>query len=740
MAKEVNLTQQLKHYFGFDAFKGDQEAIIRNLLKGNDTFVLMPTGGGKSLCYQLPSLIMDGIAIVVSPLIALMKNQVDVINGMSEEEGVAHYLNSSLNKAEIERVKTDVLSGRTKLLYVAPESLLKDDEACEGGGQGAKKVKFSFLEEVKISFYAVDEAHCISEWGHDFRPEYRNIRKAIDILGRAPIIALTATATDKVRTDIKKTLGISDAKEFKSSFNRSNLYYEVRQKSADIDTQIVKFVKQHAGKSGIIYCLSRKKVEELAAVLKVNEIKAAPYHAGLDSATRSQTQDDFLMERIDVIVATIAFGMGIDKPDVRFVIHYDIPKSLEGYYQETGRAGRDGGEGYCLVFYSPKDLKKLEKFMEGKAVAEQDIGRQLLQETKAYAESSVCRRKMLLHYFGEEYTKDNCGMCDNCLHPKTKFEAKEALLIVLKAVKALKEDFRQDSVVDFVKGRGTDDIVSHKHDQLEEFGSGEDEDPKVWNPVIRQALIAGYLKKDVENYGLLKLTALGKKFIKSPESFMVVEDVEFNDDYDDEAAGGMGGGAALDETLFAMLKSLRKEISRKKKVPQYVIFQDSSLEQMATVYPVSLQELQQIQGVGSGKAKRYGKEFCDLIKRHCEENDIERPEELRVRTVAKKSMLKVYIIQSIDRQMALDDIADAKGLDFGELLDEVEAIVYSGTKLNIDYFLDEVMDEDHVDDIYDYFRESETDDLETAMEELGEDYSEDEIRLVRIKFFSEMAN
>ncbi len=740
MAKEVNLTQQLKHYFGFDAFKGDQEAIIRNLLKGNDTFVLMPTGGGKSLCYQLPSLIMDGIAIVVSPLIALMKNQVDVINGMSEEEGVAHYLNSSLNKAEIERVKTDVLSGRTKLLYVAPESLLKDDEACEGGGQGAKKVKFSFLEEVKISFYAVDEAHCISEWGHDFRPEYRNIRKAIDILGRAPIIALTATATDKVRTDIKKTLGISDAKEFKSSFNRSNLYYEVRQKSADIDTQIVRFVKQHAGKSGIIYCLSRKKVEELAAVLKVNEIKAAPYHAGLDSATRSQTQDDFLMERIDVIVATIAFGMGIDKPDVRFVIHYDIPKSLEGYYQETGRAGRDGGEGYCLVFYSPKDLKKLEKFMEGKAVAEQDIGRQLLQETKAYAESSVCRRKMLLHYFGEEYTKDNCGMCDNCLHPKTKFEAKEALLIVLKAVKALKEDFRQDYVVDFVKGRGTDDIVSHKHDQLEEFGSGEDEDPKVWNPVIRQALIAGYLKKDVENYGLLKLTALGKKFIKSPESFMVVEDVEFNDDYDDEAAGGMGGGAALDETLFSMLKSLRKEISRKKKVPQYVIFQDSSLEQMATVYPVSLQELQQIQGVGSGKAKRYGKEFCDLIKRHCEENDIERPEELRVRTVAKKSMLKVYIIQSIDRQMALDDIADAKGLDFGELLDEVEAIVYSGTKLNIDYFLDEVMDEDHVDDIYDYFRESETDDLETAMEELGEDYSEDEIRLVRIKFFSEMAN
>lgn len=740
MAKEVNLTQQLKHYFGFDAFKGDQEAIIRNLLKGNDTFVLMPTGGGKSLCYQLPSLIMDGIAIVVSPLIALMKNQVDVINGMSEEEGVAHYLNSSLNKAEIERVKTDVLSGRTKLLYVAPESLLKDDEACEGGGQGAKKVKFSFLEEVKISFYAVDEAHCISEWGHDFRPEYRNIRKAIDILGRAPIIALTATATDKVRTDIKKTLGISDAKEFKSSFNRSNLYYEVRQKSADIDTQIVKFVKQHAGKSGIIYCLSRKKVEELAAVLKVNEIKAAPYHAGLDSATRSQTQDDFLMERIDVIVATIAFGMGIDKPDVRFVIHYDIPKSLEGYYQETGRAGRDGGEGYCLVFYSPKDLKKLEKFMEGKAVAEQDIGRQLLQETKAYAESSVCRRKMLLHYFGEEYTKDNCGMCDNCLHPKTKFEAKEALLIVLKAVKALKEDFRQDYVVDFVKGRGTDDIVSHKHDQLEEFSSGEDEDPKVWNPVIRQALIAGYLKKDVENYGLLKLTALGKKFIKSPESFMVVEDVEFNDDYDDEAAGGMGGGAALDETLFSMLKSLRKEISRKKKVPQYVIFQDSSLEQMATVYPVSLQELQQIQGVGSGKAKRYGKEFCDLIKRHCEENDIERPEELRVRTVAKKSMLKVYIIQSIDRQMALDDIADAKGLDFGELLDEVEAIVYSGTKLNIDYFLDEVMDEDHVDDIYDYFRESETDDLETAMEELGEDYSEDEIRLVRIKFFSEMAN
>lgn len=725
MAKEVNLNQLLKQYFGFDTFKGDQEEIIRNVLAGKDTFVLMPTGGGKSLCYQLPSLIMEGTAIVISPLIALMKNQVDVVNGISEDNGVAHYLNSSLNKAAIDQVRSDILAGKTKLLYVAPESLTKEENV-------------DFLKSVKISFYAVDEAHCISEWGHDFRPEYRRIRPIINEIGKAPVIALTATATDKVRTDIKKNLGILDAAEFKSSFNRPNLYYEVRPKMKDIDKQIIKFIRQNPGKSGIIYCLSRKKVEELAAVLQANEIKAAPYHAGLDSQTRSQTQDDFLMETIDIIVATIAFGMGIDKPDVRFVIHYDIPKSLEGYYQETGRAGRDGGEGKCITFYSYKDLQKLEKFMEGKPVAEQDIGRQLLQETAAYAESSVCRRKMLLHYFGEEYNRDNCGNCDNCLHPKTKIEGKNALVIVLKAIAAIKENFRTDYVIDFVKGKETNEIVAHKHHELEEFGSGEDENEKIWNPVIRQALIAGYLKKDVENYGLLKLTAAGKKFMKAPTSFMIVEDTEFNEDDDD--AGVEAGGSALDPTLHAMLKDLRKRVAMKQKVPPYVVFQDVSLEQMATVYPVSLEELQNIQGVGAGKAKRYGKEFVDLIKKHCEENEIERPEDLRVRTVAKKSMLKVKIIQNIDRQIALDDIATAQNIEFEELLDEVEAIVYSGTKLNIDYFLEEVMDEDHVDDIYDYFMESDTDDLETAMEELGGDYSEDEIRLVRIKFLSEMAN
>jgi ATP-dependent DNA helicase RecQ len=563
----------------------------------------------------------------------------------------------------------------------------------------------------------------------------------VNEIGKAPIIALTATATDKVRTDIKKSLGILDAQEFKSSFNRPNLYYEVRQKPGNDDAtnaQIVKFIRQNPGKSGIIYCLSRKKVEELAAVLCTNDIKAAPYHAGLDSATRNKTQDDFLQEDIDVIVATIAFGMGIDKPDVRFVIHYDIPKSLEGYYQETGRAGRDGGEGKCVAFYRYKDLKKLEKFMEGKPVAEQDIGRQLLAETAAYAESSVCRRKMLLHYFGEEYPQDNCGNCDNCLHPKTKQEAKDALVVVLLAVQKLKEDFRSDYVIDFVTGHATDDIVAHKHDQLEEFGSGEDMDDKIWNPVIRQALIAGYLKKDVENYGLLKLTSAGKKFLKSPESFMIVLDNEFSDDDDDETVEGQGG--ALDPTLFAMLKDLRKKVAKQKGVPAYAVFQEGSLEQMATVYPVSLEELQQVQGVGAGKARKFGKEFVELIKRHCEENDIERPEDLRVRTVAKKSAVKVKIIQSIDRQVALDDIANAQGLEFEELLDEVEAIVYSGTKLNIDYFLEEVMDDDHVDDIYDYFSESDTDDLATAMEELGDDYSEDEVRLVRIKFLSEVAN
>ena len=725
MMNDVNLTAKLKQYFGFESFKGDQEKIIRNVLNGNNTFVLMPTGGGKSLCYQLPSLIMEGTAIVVSPLIALMKNQVDVINGMSEKVGVAHYLNSSLNKAAIDQVKKDIRSGLTKLLYVAPESLTKEEYV-------------EFLKTVKISFYAIDEAHCISEWGHDFRPEYRRIRPIINHIGNAPVIALTATATDKVRTDIKKSLGIMDATEFKSSFNRPNLYYEVRPKTAEIDRDIVKFIRQNSGKSGIIYCLSRKKVEELAAVLQANNIKAAAYHAGFDSATRSATQDDFLMERIDVIVATIAFGMGIDKPDVRFVIHYDIPKSLEGYYQETGRAGRDGGEGKCIAFFSHKDLRKLEKFREGKPVAEQDIGRQLLQETAAYAESSVCRRKMLLHYFGEEYAKDNCGNCDNCLHPKVKIDGTKELVIVLRAIKALKEDFRQEYVIDFVKGRDTDDIREHKHDLLVEFGEGEKCDIKMWNPVIRQAIIAGFLKKDVENYGVLKLTSDGLEYLKHPKTFMVVKDAEFGEE--EEEASCDKPTAALDPVLYKMLVDLRKETSRKLGIPPYIIFQDVSLEQMATVYPITLDELKNIQGVGVGKANRYGKEFVALIKRHCEDNDIDRPEDLRILTVPKKSMLKVKIIQSIDRKVPLDDIADAQSLEFEDLLTEIETIVYSGTKLNIDYFIEDVMDDDHVDDIYDYFRESETDDLDTALDELGGDYTEDEVRLVRIKFFSEMAN
>ena len=725
MTEKENLNEQLKHYFGFDSFKGEQEAVIRNLLAGNDTFVLMPTGGGKSLCYQLPSLLMDGTAIVVSPLIALMKNQVDVINGISETSGLAHYLNSSLNKAALQQVYDDVHSGRTKLLYVAPESLNKEDN-------------LSFFQSFKISFYAVDEAHCISEWGHDFRPDYRNIRPTINRIGNAPVIALTATATDKVRSDIKKSLGIIDAKEFKSSFNRPNLYYEVRQKGKDIDKQIIKYIKQNEGKSGIVYCISRKKVEELAAVLKANDIKAAPYHAGLDSATRSQTQDDFLMERIDVIVATIAFGMGIDKPDVRFVMHYDIPKSLEGYYQETGRAGRDGGEGHCIAFFSENDLRKLEKFMDSKPATEQNIGRQLLKETAAYAKSSLCRRKLLLHYFGEDYAPDNCHNCDNCLHPKERLEGREALLVVLHAIMALKKAFSQEYIIDFVKGRPTDEIGQHGHKQLEEFGSGEDIDPKLWNPVIRQALIEGYISKDIDNYGLLRITAAGKRYVNNPESFMVVEDTVFNNDIDEDAS--YGTVSALDPTLLSMLKSLRKDVAEKNNLPPYVIFQDMSLDQMATSYPVTEKELGNIRGVGVGKAKRYGKPFYELISKYCEENEIERPDELIVKTVVKDSMKKPKIINLIDRKRSLDDIASTVGLDFEELLDEIDTIVYSGTRLNIDYCIDEELDEEDVEDIYEYFRESDTDSMEDAMDELGDTYTEDQVRLVRIKFISEMGN
>ena len=726
MAGKLNLTNTLKKYFGFDTFKGDQELIIQNLLDGNDTFVLMPTGGGKSLCYQLPSLVMEGVAIVISPLIALMKNQVDAMRNYSEEDGIAHFINSSLSKSAIDQVKADILNGKTKLLYVAPESLTKEENV-------------EFLKSVKISFYAVDEAHCISEWGHDFRPEYRRIRPIINMIGQAPIIALTATATQKVREDIKKILGMPDAKEFKSSFNRSNLYYEVRRKTNDIDKDIIKFIKANAGKSGIIYCLSRKKVEELAEILKANGINASAYHAGMDSSARSAVQDDFIKENIDVIVATIAFGMGIDKPDVRFVIHYDMPKSLEGYYQETGRAGRDGGEGQCVAFYSNKDMQKLRKFMQGKPVSEKDVSDELLKETEAYAESSVCRRKSLLHYFGETYAEENCGNCDNCLNPKKQVEAQDSLCAVIETIMAVKENFKSDYIIDILLGKETSEVLAHRHEELEVFGSGENEEEKTWNAIIRQALIAGYLSKDVENYGLLKVTSAGHKFLKKPVSFKIVEDTDF-DEEEDEAPVRGGGSCAVDPALYSMLKDLRKKMSKKLDVPPYVIFQDPSLEAMATTYPVTLEELQNIPGVGSGKAKRYGQEFCVLIKKHCEENEIERPEDLRVRTVANKSKIKVSIIQAIDRKVALDDIAMSKGLEFGELLDEVEAIVYSGTRLNIDYFLDEIMDEDHMLDIYDYFKESTTDKIDDAMDELGDDYTEDEIRLVRIKFISEMAN
>lgn len=726
MAKEVNLTEELKRNFGFDTFKGNQEAIIRNLLAGNDTFVLMPTGGGKSLCYQLPSLILDGTAIVISPLIALMKNQVDAMRNFSAEDGVAHFINSSLNKTAIDQVKTDILSGKTKLLYVAPESLTKEEN-------------IDFLKQVNVSFYAVDEAHCISEWGHDFRPEYRRIRPIINEIGVRPVIALTATATPKVQHDIQKNLGMLEATVFKSSFNRPNLYYGVRPKTANIDKDIIKYIKSQEGKSGIIYCLSRKKVEELAELLQVNGIRALPYHAGMDSATRTQNQDAFLLEKIDVIVATIAFGMGIDKPDVRYVIHYDIPKSLEGYYQETGRAGRDGGEGQCITFYINKDLQKLEKFMQGKPIAEQEIGKQLLLETAAYAESSLCRRKILLHYFGEEYEEDNCGNCDNCLNPKKQVEAKDQLCAVLETIIALKEKFKAEYVIDVLLGKETSQILSYQHEDLEVFGSGQGEDERTWNAVIRQALIAGYIGKDIENYGLLKVTKAGHAFLKNPVSFKIVKDVDF-DEVEEEVPMKGGASCAVDPELYSILKDLRKKIAKRLELPPYVIFQDPSLEAMATTYPITIEELQNIPGVGAGKAKRYGEEFVKVIKAHVEENEIERPEDLRVRTVANKSKLKVSIIQAIDRKIALDELAESKGLEFGELLDEIEAIVYSGTKINIDYFLHEIMDDEHIDDIFDYFKESESDSLEDAIEEFGMEYSEEEIRLIRIKFLSEMGN
>ena len=717
---DMNVTEALKKHFGFDSFKGDQKAIIETLLSGKDVFVLMPTGGGKSLCYQLPSLMMEGTAIVISPLIALMKNQVDAMRNFSEADGVAHFINSSLNRTAIEQVKQDILSGLTKLLYVAPESLTKEENV-------------EFLRQVKISFYAVDEAHCISEWGHDFRP-------IINEIGKHPLIALTATATPKVQHDIQKNLGMLDATVFKSSFNRSNLYYEVRPKGKDVDREIIKYIKANEGKSGIVYCLSRKRVEEFTDILCANGIKALPYHAGMDSQARSRNQDAFLMEEADVIVATIAFGMGIDKPDVRYVIHYDIPKSLEGYYQETGRAGRDGGEGRCLAFYAYKDLQKLEKFLQGKPIIEQEIGKQLLLETAAYAESAVCRRKVLLHYFGEEFTEENCGSCDNCLTPRTTVEGKELLVTALEAIDLLRERYKAEHIVDFLMGKETADIVSYQQNEMEQFGSGQEEDDKTWNAVLRQALIAGYLTKEIENYGTLRITPQGREFMEHPTSFRVVKDKEFEEDEGADMPMRGSGASAVDPALFSIMKDLRKKLSKQLDVPPFVIFQDPSLEAMATTYPVTLEELQNIPGVGSGKAKRYGTEFVALIKKYVEENEIERPEDMRVRTVANKSKLKVYIVQSIDRKVALDDIASSKGLEFSELLDEIESIVYSGTRINIDYFIFDAIDEDRVDDIYQYFKESTTDSLQEAIEELGSDYTEDEIRLVRIKFLSEMAN
>ena len=726
MLNDSTIHDYLKKYFGFDTFKGNQEPIIQNVLAGRDTFVLMPTGGGKSLCYQLPAVMKKGTAIIISPLIALMKNQVDAMRNFSTDDGVAHFLNSSLTKTEIAKVKKDVLSGKAKLLYVAPESLTKEEN-------------IEFLTNIDISFYAIDEAHCISEWGHDFRPEYRRIRPIVDTIGRAPIIALTATATPKVQHDIQKNLGILEADIFKSSFNRPNLYYEVKSKQ-DVTKEIIKYIKNNAGKSGIIYCLSRKKVEEIAEVLKVNGIKALPYHAGMDSATRTLNQDKFLMEDADIIVATIAFGMGIDKPDVRFVIHYDIPKSLEGYYQETGRAGRDGGEGNCIAYYSYNDILKLEKFMHGKPIAEQEIGKQLLLETVSYAESSVCRRKLLLHYFGEEYFKDNCEACDNCLHPKEQFEGNEAVVNVLETILLVKEKFKADHIANILSGKITAAIKSYKHHKLEFFGIGDDKDEKFWNMVIRQALIAKFLTKDIENYGLLKLTQKGLDFLENPTSFMLAEDHDYADTTDEENAFG-ARTSAVDEELFSILKDLRKKLSKQKDVPPFVIFQDPSLEDMAIQYPITIDELQNISGVGAGKAQRYGEEFVELIKAYVEEKEIIRPLDMVVKSVVNKSGIKVYIIQSIDVKRPLEDIAEAKGMEMGELISEIEAIVHSGTRINLDYYINSTIDEERQHDIYSYFREeAESDSIEAAIKELGNEYEEGEIRLMRIKFLSEMGN
>jgi ATP-dependent DNA helicase RecQ len=726
MLNDSTIHDYLKKYFGFDTFKGNQEPIIRNVLAGRDTFVLMPTGGGKSLCYQLPAVMKKGIAIVISPLIALMKNQVDAMRNFSTDDDVAHFLNSSLTKTEIARVKKDVLSGKAKLLYVAPESLTKEEN-------------IEFLKNIDISFYAIDEAHCISEWGHDFRPEYRRIRPIIDMIGRSPIIALTATATPKVQHDIQKNLNILEAEVFKSSFNRPNLYYEVKSKQ-DVTKEIIKYIKNNQGKSGIIYCLSRKKVEEMAEVLKVNGIKALPYHAGMDSATRTMNQDKFLMEEADIIVATIAFGMGIDKPDVRFVIHYDIPKSLEGYYQETGRAGRDGGEGNCIAYYSYNDILKLEKFMQGKPIAEQEIGKQLLLETVSYAESSVCRRKLLLHYFGEEYLQENCEACDNCLHPKAQFEGNEAVVSVLETILAVKEKFKADHIANILSGKVTSAIKSYKHHKIEFFGIGEDKDEKFWNMVIRQALIAKFLTKDIENYGLLKLTSKGLEFLENPTSFMLAEDHDYADTTDEENAFG-ARTAAVDDELFSILRDLRKKLSKQKDVPPFVIFQDPSLEDMAIQYPITIDELQNISGVGAGKAQRYGEEFIEIIKKYVEEKEIIRPLDMVVKSVVNKSGIKVYIIQSIDMKRPLEDIAEAKGLEMPELISEIEAIVNSGTRINLDYYIDKTIDEERQHDIYSYFREeAESDSLEDAIKELGNEFEEEEIRLVRIKFLSEMGN